>query len=194
MERNRGSGMWSLLRPPAPHLARNHSPILQCESFARKKRPYLLKIPQITEEEPEFPSQNISRCSKPTSEWGSHCDQRSEDRGGVCWVEEGNSNVSEMTFFNTAFPLLSAVGSFSSNIRGEMHHHVQPDPYQDSQDWKKSQGPFVFSRRPTKTKFWLLSQRGPTLFPHPLLNLGASLPQPSLHKIFMHLLYSLMSD
>lgn len=43
-QRWRGMGLLSLV-PLAPHLAANHSTILNTESSARKGRPYLLKIP-----------------------------------------------------------------------------------------------------------------------------------------------------
>lgn len=49
-QRWRGMGLLSEV-PPAPHLAANHSPILNTESSARKGRPYL-QNPLITEEEP----------------------------------------------------------------------------------------------------------------------------------------------
>lgn len=94
-------------------------------------------------------------------------------------------------FSNACFPLLSAVGSFSSNFRAQTHHHIQPGPHPDSPAWKRSQASFTLVQRPIKTKFWLLYQRGSTLSS---CWLKVSLPQCFLHKIFILSLSSLVSD
>lgn len=104
MEGNAGSGVQPLLRPPVPHRATNHSSILESESLARKGTPYLLKSPEITKEEPWFPSQSILRCSKPRRGCGSHPERHSGDRGGVCWAEEGMAMFLRCCFQHLSLP------------------------------------------------------------------------------------------
>lgn len=200
MEGNAGSGAQPLLRPPVPHRATNHSSILESESLARKGTPYLLKSPEITKEEPWFPSQSILRCSKPRRGWGSHPERHSGDRGGVCWAEEGMAMFLRCCFQHLSLPrglqcvCLPVCLSFSSNIRTQTQHHNQPDHRLDPQSWKKSKVSFIRFQTPTKTKSWLLSRKGSTLSPCWLLTLRAHPSQPFLQEIFTFSLYSLVSD
>lgn len=150
------------------------------------------KPPKSQRKSPSFLPKTSWDVKKNQDEGGAATMTSSQGAGvGVYWVEKWNCNVSEM-FANTCLPLWPAVGSFSSNIKAQTHHHIQPDPI-FSQGWQKSEGSVICFQKPTKTKFWLLSQRGSTLSPCWLLILRASLSQSFLHKIFMLSLHSLVS-